>query len=368
MKAWAYFSVFLIIYSLLTFYIGWTIWVWLGAVMETGSLLLFGSVIGLASFGYMLGRIHPALAFLKVIGVYWMVLFQYGLLLFPAAAAAVFLLGLAGLPLNTATIWTGWTVALILVFIFIKGTYNAYSPVIRHYTITIPKSAGSRKKMRIAAASDMHFGTLSGRRHLCRLQKELEKIGADLIVFPGDIIDDSPDVFQKRRMGDIMKEINAPLGVYGILGNHEYYGRKKDEIIEEMKQCGITMLLDDRVVLEDSIQLIGRRDRTEKNRKSITTLTEKLNPGLPLILLDHQPYDFENIRKAGVDLMISGHTHRGQMWPNNWITRRMYENDWGLLQKGSLHTIVSSGFGFWGPPVRIGSRSEIVCIDVIFSG
>lgn len=87
---------------------------------------------------------------------------------------------------------------------------------------------------------------------------------------------------------------------------------------------------------------------------------------MPIIAMDHQPTDLQAAADNGVDLLLCGHTHRGQMAPNHLVTRRMYELDWGYKQKGSMHTIVSSGFGFWGPPLRLGSQSEIVQIEVTF--
>jgi predicted MPP superfamily phosphohydrolase len=86
----------------------------------------------------------------------------------------------------------------------------------------------------------------------------------------------------------------------------------------------------------------------------------------PVIVLDHQPYDLGIAADNGVDLIVSGHTHRGQIAPANLITSAIFENDWGYLQKGSLHSVVTSGFGFWGPPIRIGSQSEIVLINLKF--
>lgn len=83
--------------------------------------------------------------------------------------------------------------------------------------------------------------------------------------------------------------------------------------------------------------------------------------------MDHQPREYKNMKKAGIDLDLSGHTHGGQLFPANFITHAMYENDYGYLRIGNLHTIVSSGYGLWGPPFRIGTQSEVVVINVTFS-
>lgn len=86
----------------------------------------------------------------------------------------------------------------------------------------------------------------------------------------------------------------------------------------------------------------------------------------PVILLEHQPYELSIAQQLGVDLMVSGHTHHGQVFPGNLITKAIYENDWGYVKNGDMHSIVTSGFGFWGPPIRIGTRSELISIRVQF--
>jgi uncharacterized protein len=95
-------------------------------------------------------------------------------------------------------------------------------------------------------------------------------------------------------------------------------------------------------------------------------LMEGVDLSRPVVLLDHQPYELDAAREAGIDLMVSGHTHRGQVAP--LVTKWIYENDWGLLQEESFTSIVTSGYGFWGPPIRLGSRSELVVIEVRFAG
>ncbi|MBM7095431.1 metallophosphoesterase [Bacillus sp. H-16] len=363
-KAILNFGIFLLIYNVLTFYIGWNGWIWLNTAFGFEHVWLYTAATALLAYAYLIGRVN--LTFFKVVGAYWVGLFQYGLLLFPFANLVVIALLIGGVDEDAAVLYTGLVTLTALAGIFLTGTFNAYSPVKQTYSVSLPKRTGSLTSLKIGMASDMHFGTLSGKTHLRRLINELNKMEADVIVLPGDIIDDSPDVFQKKNMGPLMKELKATYGVYGILGNHEYYGRKVTEILNELGRSGVTMLTDEVTEVAGSFYLIGRRDRTEKNRKPVEELIGGLDLSKPVILLDHQPFELERAEKAGADLMLSGHTHRGQMYPNNWITRRMYEVDWGYLKKDTLHTIVSSGFGFWGPPLRLGSRSEVVEIVVTF--
>ena len=104
----------------------------------------------------------------------------------------------------------------------------------------------------------------------------------------------------------------------------------------------------------------------DSERLSLERLMEGVDRTKPTILLEHQPYDLHIAQQAGIDLMVSGHTHGGQVFPGRLITSRLYENHWGYLQKEKMHSIVTSGFGFWGPPIRIGTRSEIVSVKIHF--
>ncbi|HBW35391.1 MAG TPA: metallophosphoesterase, partial [Desulfosporosinus sp.] len=102
-------------------------------------------------------------------------------------------------------------------------------------------------------------------------------------------------------------------------------------------------------------------------RQDLETLMQGVNRSLPVLLMDHQPSQLAEPVEQGVDLQVSGHTHRGQMFPIQFITSRIFENDWGYLRKGDFQLIVSSGYGTWGPPVRIGNTPEIVDITIRFS-
>ena len=131
--------------------------------------------------------------------------------------------------------------------------------------------------------------------------------------------------------------------------------------------------MDEIVTLDGGIQIIGRIDRdgfrfNRKERLPLDELIKQVDQTKPIILLDHQPLKLDETEKAGVDLQLSGHTHNGQMWPLNYITRLIYEVSYGYKRKGNSQIIVSSGFGLWGPRIRSGSRSEILLINITFRG
>jgi predicted MPP superfamily phosphohydrolase len=217
------------------------------------------------------------------------------------------------------------------------------------------------------------LGNLVGNRHLDRLLPLVNDWQPDVVLLAGDVIDDTVEPFLRRDMSSRLARLQAKYGVFAVLGNHEYYGGHIPEYVETMRRIGIPVLQDETVTVGGAIQIAGRKDKTAESmdpqgRKPIAELVSAFDDWLPIIVMDHQPTRYDLAAAAGVDILVSGHTHRGQMAPNHWITRRMFELDWGYLRKKQMHAFVSSGFGTWGPPIRLASRSEIVQITVHFKG
>lgn len=368
----------LLVYCGITWYIGWNGWLFLSTLFDWNRPGVYSVSFGLVAFAYLIGRslystfLKPIAEALKVIGSYWFAILEYAVLILPIANILGLILKALGASESTNIVGVGSAASLLLIGLMARGSWNAWSPVIRTYKVKIPKQAGAMKKLRIAMASDLHLGNIVGKRHLERLVAKVQHIQPDLILLPGDILDDDIEPFIRKNMADVLGKLKAPLGVYAVTGNHEYIGGKVPEFIEAMGAIDIHVLMDESVLINDSFYIIGRKDkassgfRSSKKRLPISDLVSSINTKLPLIMLDHQPSDIASAAENGIDLSVSGHTHRGQMAPNHLITRRLFELDWGYLKKGGLHTIVSSGFGSWGPPIRIGSRSEVVHIEVEF--
>jgi predicted MPP superfamily phosphohydrolase len=156
-------------------------------------------------------------------------------------------------------------------------------------------------------------------------------------------------------MASEMRRLQAP--VYACLGNHEYYSGEP-RAAQFIKDAGIRLLIDEAAVIDSAIVVIGRDDRTNMKRKDVRTLLAGVDRSKYVILLDHQPYSLEQSEVAGVDFQLSGHTHRGQVWPISWITDAIYECSWGSHQRGDTQYYVSSGIGIWGGKFRIGTQSE----------
>lgn len=357
--------VIIVVYHLLLLYIGWNGWVWLATLFPQHMLprYIWVIILVLLAYSVFLGFWQQEVSAFKWIGAVWVALIYFCVLWLPVMNLVLLLLRLTPWSMSTMVMWAGWISIVAFITTFAVGMYNAYSPVVRSYNITIDKPVNGPSEMNIVMASDMHFGALSNEGHARRLVERVNALKPDLILLPGDIIDDNLLYYTKTEIPEILKGFQAP--VYSSLGNHDRFEKGVD-LVDVLNKSHLNVLYDESVVLDNGITLVGRRDHSDLPRTELGKLLEEVDHTHPVIVMDHQPYELDAEQKLGTDLVVSGHTHRGQMAPFSLITHRIFENDWGYLQKGQLHSIVSSGFGFWGSPLRIGTRSEIVQIHVKF--
>jgi uncharacterized protein len=357
----------ILVYNLLLFYIGWNGWKWLKTIGANKKQVgyIYWPFLCLFAYSFVFGRFLEDSLVLTWVGAIWLGAFCFLLLILPIMNLIIFLTKVSRLSKTAAIKWSGIAVLTGLICFFGFGIYNAYSPVIKTYHINIPKPVAGKQNLNIVMASDMHFGALSGANQAKNLVKNINALEPDLVFFPGDIIDDDVKPYLEEGIPEILKQIKAP--VYASFGNHD-----RDEganLVSVFTNSGMNVLADETLVLDNGITLVGRQDRGYQDitRAELSALMQKVDLTKPVFLLEHQPYDFDIALKNNVDLILSGHTHRGQIAPANLITNMIYENDWGYLKKGSLQSIVSSGYGFWGTPIRIGTRSEIVLLNVTFN-
>jgi uncharacterized protein len=263
-----------------------------------------------------------------------------------------------------------WGVTAVVGLLLVIGHVNARSPRLHRVAIPIAKPADGVRSLRVALLSDIHLGTIVGRKRLESMLETVHSLDPDLILLAGDIVDEDLGPVIKENIGETLRTITAPMGVFGITGNHEYIGGAA-KAVAYLEAHGITMLRDSTVVLPHGITLVGREDRSSRQfggaqRKPLEILLDGVRRDRPIILMDHQPFDLDSVARAGVDLQVSGHTHHGQLWPFNYITEMVYEKSWGYLRKGESQFYVSSGVGSWGPPLRLGNRPEIVELTLTF--
>jgi predicted MPP superfamily phosphohydrolase len=353
------FLLFIIFYFLLSYYIAYNGWVWLRKFFSFRNKKSYFAFIFLSSIAYFAGEFTNNLILIYW-GSVWLLFFFYGLLLIPLLNILYFSLKKRGIG------WMGLSFTGFLLFIFIFGSYNAWHTKIKKYDITIHKNS-SIKHMKILMVSDIHLNRVIGNSRIEDLISLSNEIKPDLVLLPGDIVDGSMKPFMEENMGRNLAKLKAPMGVYAVLGNHEYYGEGVNLFLNQMKRIGIPVLTDDVRLVQNSFYIVGRKDYTDKKRKSIDQLISSLDLTKPIIVMDHQPDEYMEMERTGADLDLSGHTHRGQLFPANFLTHALYENDYGYFKKGNLQTVVSSGYGLWGPPFRIGSQSEVVVINITFA-
>lgn len=239
--------------------------------------------------------------------------------------------------------------------------YNAYMPVVHRYQVHIDKPLA--QPVRIGLASDTHLGILFGARQIDKLAGIMNREQVDIILLPGDLMDDDTEAYHSENMQAHLSRLRAPLGVYATLGNHDLFGHQT-EITAALQNAGITVLHDQAVKIDNRFWLVGRPDELDRNRLPTAELLKYTDPAEPVFLLDHRPTQIHLHQNLPIDLQVSGHVHKGQIFPANFLTDYIYDLAYGYERRGNGHYFVTSGYGFWGVPMRLGSRSEVVIIDV----
>lgn len=261
---------------------------------------------------------------------------------------------------------------VVTALLIVIGYINALYPKISEVDIKVDKKYVGSTHLRVGAASDIHLGTVISNGRLERFVSLMNAQKPDIILLAGDIFDEDLQPVINRDMGKLLSRLNAPLGVFAVTGNHEYIGGVIPAV-DYLQKHGIKVIRDSVAVPNGLINIVGRDDRQSKvmggfNRKNLSEIVKNVDFSKLTILLDHQPYNLHEAQQNGIDLQISGHTHHGQLWPFNYITQTIFEVSRGYKQKGKTHYYVSTGFGTWGPPLRIGNRPEIVVFNITFDG
>ena len=294
----------------------------------------------------------------------------------------------------------GVGIALVLtLLLLVYGSFHAQDIRTVYYTLPFygtaagpgrqgnPLGISEKENLRIVLVSDLHIGQTVGKKWTGRIIDSINHAEPDLVCMAGDIFDSGLDgVKDSHGIAAEFMRIKAPLGVYACPGNHDTNRRTRsiDEIGLFLSMAGIKLLADETVPLQmpagmPGIYIAGRRDARpigmQGERLSMEELvasmqTNGITPRPLLILLDHQPLELQEAAWAEIDLALCGHTHRGQFFPGSLFTRSIFKKaggtHYGLWQQGNTRAIVSSGAGVWGPPIRIGTNSEVVVLTLQF--
>ncbi len=260
-------------------------------------------------------------------------------------------------------------ILILIVTIVSWGYFNAHNTHLNKIVINTQKDLGNQPELNIVVVSDIHMGSLVGKRQIYKLKNLIKELNPDIVIFAGDLLDEARGIIFKKDVGEPLRTISSQYKTFAVPGNHEYIGGITSSE-KYIKSLGIQWLKDTVARLNNHITIIGRDDLQSermlgRKRLSLMELCNNLNPEHFNILIDHQPHNIKEVALYPIDLQISGHTHDGQFWPFNWIVRRIYLLPYGYLKIKNTHFYVSSGFGSWGPPVRLGTISEIVHIRIV---
>ena len=278
-------------------------------------------------------------------------------------------------------------VILIVFFCSSFGVWNAVVPQIKNVEVSIKNLPPEWQGKTIVQITDLHLGSVLGESFLNRVVSEINKIDAEIVVITGDLLDGNTDGVSSFI--NLLDEIKTKKGVYFVTGNHENY-RGIEDSLAILGETEVN-ILDDEIVDLDGLQLIGisyPNFGEVKNIQEIIQNNKNFNPDQPNVLLYHPPVSVElkkeedanlhqnlywspntNFRaneELGIDLQLSGHTHRGQMFPFTLLAKWIFNGyEYGLYEEGDFSIYVSSGTGVWGPTMRIGTQSEIVAIKLL---
>ena len=288
---------------------------------------------------------------------------------------------------NVGTAVIGTVCAVIISVISIYGVLNAGNIQTTKYELSIDKKAGELKSLNVVLIADLHLGYNIGCRQMEQMVEKINAQNPDLVVVAGDIFDneyealDNPD-----RLAEILRGIHSKYGVYACYGNHDiqekilagftFGGKAKKqssvEMDEFLEKAGFTLFRDEYVLIDNAFYLYGRPDyerpgRGIEERKTAQEITDNMDLSLPVLVIDHEPRELQELADAGVDADLCGHTHDGQLFPGNITIKFLWENACGYLKKDNMHNIVTSGVGLFGPNMRVGTKSEICDIVMHFN-
>ena len=251
----------------------------------------------------------------------------------------------------------------------IYGFINARQ--IDHVSYKINLQKKNISNLNVVMISDLHLGAVGSESKLETIVTEINTLKPDIICIAGDFFDtDFGAIKDPDSALKILLKLNSKYGTYACLGNHDA-GKSHTQMTDFLKQANINLLNDDYVVIDNRFVLLGRLDSSpiggynENKRKELSDFFKNPDHNLPVIVIDHNPAKIDEYDN-NFDLILCGHTHKGQLFPANLITNAMYTVDYGYYQKdaNSPHVVVSSGVGYWGMPMRVGTNCEIVSIQL----
>ena len=261
--------------------------------------------------------------------------------------------------------------AILLTVVYLGvGWIMAHHVFVTHYTVHTDKEIGGN--LRIIQIADSHIGITLDGEGFARQMERVKEYNPDVVVITGDFVDDDTCYDDMVRSCKALGTLDTQYGVFFVFGNHDKgYYNSRDFNTAQLRQAleanGVIILEDASVLVDDRFYVIGRQDRSEMGRKEFSVLVSGLDVSRYSIVLDHQPNDYGNEAASGVDLVLSGHTHGGHLFPLALVGLISGANDreYGIEKRGDTTFIVTSGISGWAIPFKTGCYSEIVVLDIV---
>ena len=246
-----------------------------------------------------------------------------------------------------------------VVILLIVGTYFKWSTVVEEYEIN--GEGRFKEPLNIVLISDIHLGYINGNSSMVKLVETVNSLNPDIVLVAGDTVDMHLKPVIEKSMLENFKNIKSRYGVFINIGNHDIYGGKVKEFTNKLNSYkNINVLRDSKILIDDSFYVASRDNYSKQPLSEILKDSEEK----PVLYMQHTPDTIDETVKNSVFLQVSGHTHKGQFFPGSLFTKKIFKLDYGYKKFQATNVVVSSGYGTWGPPIRIGTQSEIVLIKI----
>ncbi|MBD9075112.1 hypothetical protein EGP91_03840 [bacterium] len=333
---------FLVIILLFAFYFGKIMLKVLPTKVKNYPLIYWISLIILIGFNIYLRT--PLMGFLIYFTLFHMIYDLLRLLSYPFKKVNSFLKKIN---------YKEYSILVISILFTLYGVLNAMHPVVTSYNVKVDKQVD--EPIKIAFISDLHLGTPYLNENFQNLIKIVNGGNYDIFVLGGDIFDEWTTEKEKEHFFEILKEIKTKNGSYYIEGNHDVLN---EETYHKYTSSGVRVLQNESLLIDNKYYLVGRKDRMTREVQGLEQMLKNVDMTLPIIVLEHQPTSVKELEENKVDLSISGHTHGGQIWPANYFVK------YGYYDNGYSKSIISSGYGEWGMPIKTTYHSELVSITI----
>lgn len=358
------FTVFVILVQLILFFGHWFLFhtaIVIGGLTDPIARLVLKSVLAILSVSFVSASIltfryaNRAARLFYTVAAVWLGVFHFLFMAFCLAWLAFDFLPFLNQRLLLLTLTT------LALFVSIYGIINARRVRIKEISVPLPNLPLAWQNKTAVFFSDLQLGHVWNYKFAKRVAAMISSLKPDMVLTGGDFYDGV--IADLAKLAQPFSEINPPLGFYFITGNHEEFSAK-EPYLAAVKSAGLKVL-DNELVEVAGLQLVGVDYKTSTNKKEFKGFLKSLplDRQKPSILLKHAPDLLQIPNDAGISLQLSGHTHHGQMFPFGLVTRLVYRGyHYGLKNFKNLLVYTTSGVGTWGPPLRVGSASEIVLL------